>query len=738
MDETLEIQKQLQKLLAEEPNNINEILKLTNKLAGLDKNNVRFSVDAGVIDRLGKELVARHETAVSELIKNAYDADATIAKLNFENVDDVGGILTVSDNGNGMTREQLVNGFMRISSSDKIHEPVSPVYKRKRAGRKGIGRFSAQRLGGKLTIKTQTASDRNALQVTIDWSKYAMDEELFLIQNKIEEVSKDKNIVSGTTLVIENLRDWWSEAMIKKVYKYALDVIQPFPISKKKIVDNKIHDVGFTIECFKDSEPIATLGSMFHEHAVAEINGFTDDKGLGYWEIENCKIDDVITNSPQIISKDDREENVPYKYLADIKIKAYYFIYNSGLIPKQVESYIRSVSNTQGGIRVYRNGFRVLPYAEPQDDWLGLDESVRKRKILAVHGNHNFFGFVEITDNNKNFIELSSREGLFNNEAYQELVDFSYKVIASAVARIASERGVKVTTDQKDWEAKYSRDPKETLLDTAQDLEDLADDLEDLVSDDENEKGTGSSGDEDSKKKEEERKKQQEKAKKIRDKAKSIREAVDHIEEFNMLRVLAGLGLIIGEFTHEIMQYLSAFKIDSKYLIDHLKESTEEYKRAVRLKETFSSFEVYASYFDETISQNVNRELKPIELRDVIKPFEKSISPDLVRNNITLDINFDGYDLFSCKMHVSEWSSILFNLYSNAKKAIKRKGTNDGKILIKVSKDDENIYVEFQDNGDGIPKENRNKIFNAFFTTSTPKGHGAEMKDELSGTGLGL
>ena len=51
------------------------------------------------------------------------------------------------------------------------------------------------------------------------------------------EIPKNKDIVSGTTLIIENLRDWWSEAMIKRVYRYALDVIQPFPISKKKMVN---------------------------------------------------------------------------------------------------------------------------------------------------------------------------------------------------------------------------------------------------------------------------------------------------------------------------------------------------------------------------------------------------------------------------------------------------------------------------------------------------------------------
>ena len=116
MDEET-IRKELAKTIAEDSENIDKILKLSHDLALTDKSNVRFSVDSSVIERLGRELVARHETAVSELVKNAYDADATIASLDFINVDYEGGTLIIDDNGNGMTLDQLINGFMRISSS---------------------------------------------------------------------------------------------------------------------------------------------------------------------------------------------------------------------------------------------------------------------------------------------------------------------------------------------------------------------------------------------------------------------------------------------------------------------------------------------------------------------------------------------------------------------------------------------------------------------------------------------
>ena len=97
---------------------------------------VGFTVDAGLIQRLGYELVGRAETAVSELIKNAYDADATVVDVDFIDSDVKGGTLIVSDNGVGMTEDQLINGFMRISSADKIHNPVSEKFRRTKAGKK--------------------------------------------------------------------------------------------------------------------------------------------------------------------------------------------------------------------------------------------------------------------------------------------------------------------------------------------------------------------------------------------------------------------------------------------------------------------------------------------------------------------------------------------------------------------------------------------------------------------------
>ncbi len=445
----INLRAQLKTTLENEPENYSKILELSSELSKFDENNVRFSVDAGIINRLGMELVARHETAVSELVKNAYDADAKRVKLTFIDSSELGGIIVINDDGVGMTREQLVNGFMRLASSDKIHYPFSPIYNRKRAGKKGIGRFAAQRLGKQLTITTQTEDSKQALEITINWDDFKNDKDLMIIDNKIEYKNRIPNKKSGTRLLIKDLRDKWTEAQIKRVYRYASEILQPFPLAKVKL---KTEDPGFKLICKRKegeiSEIIANDNTMFFEHALAEITGSVDDDGFMRISIKsqklNYKVKDVILN-----------QSKPYKQIRNINLRAYYFVYESSYLSPQIKSFINEKAKEQGGIRLYRNGFRVLPYGETHlevpNDWLGLDASVRRRTVLPVHGNINFFGFIEIDGQDDKFEELSSREGLLENDAFRELTDFGYKVLTDAATKVGSERGVKTRTNEKNW-----------------------------------------------------------------------------------------------------------------------------------------------------------------------------------------------------------------------------------------------------------------------------------------------
>ncbi|MGV8963421.1 MAG: ATP-binding protein [Candidatus Saccharimonadaceae bacterium] len=727
----VELKKKLSEELNKDASDNNLILALSNELAKLDDNQVRFSVDAGIINRLGKELVGKHETAVSELVKNAYDADATEVNLVFENAWNAGGILVIEDNGHGMTKEQLVNGFMRLSSSDKIHNPISNKYKRQRAGRKGIGRFATQRLGDKLIIITQTVNSLQALRVIINWEDFESDKDLLTISNKIEFIPKDKE--EGTTLIIEGLREGWSDAMIKRVYRYTSELLQPFPLSKKKKEkDKSSDDLGFKSYYFRknDNDLIAIIDEekAIFQHALAEIEGYVLDDGQGCWVLKSNKL-----NFPEEVfaignnDKDKEDITTPFNLIKGVNFKAYYFVYDPSLFAPGTFTFIRDLGYEKGGIKLYRNGFRVLPYGEQGDDWLGLDKSNNRSIILAPHMNQSFFGFVELEDKKGNFEETSSREGLIENEYLEELVNFVFRSLTSAVMKVAELRGRKVTASQKGF-VKREDSPSEKVDRGLEQIQEF------FEFDEESDRSEGNHSSSYGNK---------ERAKQIFDELKQARNEEKQntqslIDEINMLRILAALGLVIGEFIHEVQRFLPGFDADIKFLKNAVKDYKEAYERTELLETNVKSFTSYTSYFDKAISRNVHRELEPIELRDVVRSFETVIKNDLKRSSIEfVPPIFNGYDLFTVPMHPSEWASILFNLYTNSKKAIKR-AKSKGKISIKCGKDENIVFLEFSDNGDGITKINEENIFNAFFTTSTASNHTVDDATALTGTGLGL
>ena len=712
------IREELQKILENEPDNYSKILELSNKLSKFDKDNVRFSVDAGIINRLGMELVARHETAVSELVKNAYDADATKVKILFKNSSTHGGILEIHDNGLGMTKKQLINGFMRLSSSEKLHFPMSMRYNRKRAGKKGIGRFSAQRLGKKLTIITQTLDAQQALKITVNWDDFLGDKDLLSITNQISFI--DKLQEEGTILIIEQLRDTWSKATIERVYRYASEILQPFPLSKTKKQAKTSDDPGFKLNCTKidngKKETIADEKTMFFKHALAEIGGKVDNEGFMYLTLKSSKLgykEKTFLLNP----------NTPFEVLKHVSLKAYYFVYGTDLIPKQIETIIREKSKSDGGIRLYRNGFRVAPYGDRGNDWLALDASVRRRTILPVHGNTNFFGFIEVdNDYGEQFEETSSREGLLHNLAFDELEDFGYKILVESVLKIASVRGVKQSTDQKDWK----KEPEEIISEAINNLKEIIENpnQENLEEQQDSQVHTKNKLLQISQELETAHKEQKERKQ-------------EFIKDMNLLRILAALGLTIGEFIHEIKQYQSALQHDIKNIENSITLENVLHVNQ-RVKSNLEGLSTYVSYFDEAFSENVQRELKPIELRTVVHALQSTLEADIAKRRIEfIEPKFNGYNLYTIAMHKSEWASILFNFYTNSRKAINRAKV-DGKIFIECGKVYNTVYLEFSDNGDGIQLENRDKIFNAFYTTSMPVGKIVKTHDEMTGTGLGL
>lgn len=688
-------------------------------------NDVGFTIDAGLIQRLGYELVGRAETAVSELIKNSYDADATIVDVDFVNTSVSGGTLIISDNGLGMTKQQLINGFMRISSTDKLHNPKSIRFNRTKAGKKGIGRFAAQRLGEQLIIVTQTKDSEDAIRIKIDWNEYSIDKDLTSITFPIETVQKAKT--EGTIIEIRGLREKWSEASIKRIYRYVSELFQPDYLSERSKVDNlaiqneQTFKVNFNLVSGSEKKAFLNERTSVFDKSLAVFEGYIDKNHRGIVTVKSVSLD--IDDILEITYTDD---NKGFFLLSDVYFKIYYFIYSrpqyyGDRISGSELRKIQELSKTASGVKLYRNGFRVLPYGEPKDDWTNIDKrwSSESGKTNIPLSNQNLFGFVEIIDpTGDTFEETASREGLIENESFNQLSDFINKSLVQVRGRIAERIKIFEEKENKDDFTQYSASKEQTT-------QEMFDKLKSIL---------GNKSDQSEKEQNEEQDTTTESNQK--EGLEIIKKLENLIEEAGMLRVLAGLGLTIGEFTHEMKQFHSSVYGHISRL-NQLTLNAEVQNHINGIKLDFDNLFGYTDYFGITISQNTNRKKSPIDLLAVLDRFQNTIKNDLEKNKIEFNVDAYDFDVTTIPMHSSEWNSILYNLYTNSRKAIKRANVI-GKILVEVGVEDDYLFVNFLDNGDGIPKENENRVFNAFFSTSTPASFDAPNEEQLIGTGLGL
>ncbi|MCE7556355.1 sensor histidine kinase [Aliivibrio fischeri] len=702
------------------------ILDLASKLSEYDEKNVRFSVDGNLVKRLGEQLVAKKTTALSELIKNAYDAEAENVDVIFDNTESPGGTIIIKDDGNGMTKEALIKGFMTISTSDKEENPVSNRYERPRAGRKGIGRFSAQKIGEKLRIITRTDSSKPFLVIDIDWSAYKAKSNLLVVANSIIESDDDFGFEKGTQLVISGTRESWRENNLSTTFKYISSVIKVMP----KTLDSGIVDPGFNVIFYSrialsgEILPIKSDETELWSEADAVINAYINDEGKVSVSIKGIKINSIEENYelPEVKSSSLQQ--------AKFKLNAHYFSLARGTKRSHVQTYLRD----NGGIRLYRNGFSVAPYGSRSNDWLGLDDSSRRRLILGPHANTNFIGSVEIVDTEgTRFEETSSREGLIENECFEELQHSLYEVIRSAVNIITSARGRKVTSSQQNYIA-----PEKTLEEKIQinlakiqtslagitqtAVEEFVDENLDLFDD-----------------------------KKIENTAVVplntdaqiiINEQIELVKELadekNMYRILASSGLAIAEFTHEIQLYLNGLMLNGKQLKRYVKSNERALRSASEIDSNINMLVSYTDFFTETIRSNSQRTKNVLELRDVFNMFFNAMNPTIKRRAYKVDLTFEGDDFWVKPMHISELSSILMNLFTNACKAIARSGQPKGMLKIAIISTDTDHIIRFEDNGDGIPKENWGRVFNALFTTDLSQGPFATEREQMRGMGLGL
>ena len=181
---------------------------------------------------------------------------------------------------------------------------------------------------------------------------------------------------------------------------------------------------------------------------------------------------------------------------------------------------------------------------------------------------------------------------------------------------------------------------------------------------------------------------------------------------------LAALGQISASIAHEIRNPLSTIS-QAVYLLDGATpEKTTRYigiisKQCGRIDQIIQS----------TLDMAKNKELKPLKI-SVFEMIQNIITDDLMDLKDKVDIQ--GGDDAWVMFDEGHFRQVVSNLIRNAVRHNNDQISKNIQVLISTSSDDESIYIDFIDHGDGVQTHVLENLFTPFVST------------EVSGTGLGL
>lgn len=395
---------------------------------------VHFKTNILLKNIIGKDLITDDNLAVLELVKNSFDAGSPEVSIIFENIisnnDDVKlefptnqtSRLIIKDKGVGMDEEDLINKWLNIAYSEKKESRKN--YGRIQAGNKGVGRFSCDRLGRFLTIYSRKKG-ANYYKIFIDWRLFEREgQQDILIQDvnlNISEISSDdfsqqtgfESFETGTILEIAYLREFWTKDKILSLKRELEKFINP-----NQIFSSSLFDIYLYAFDYKQDDSLT--------EEIKKINGKVENKIFDKLNFKSSSITSFIDERGEYITTilQDRgkdvfvlKENNSFSQLCNVKITVYYLNpYAKRYFTRQTG--IRSVDF--GSIFLFIDGFRVPPYGDEGDDWLGLE--IRKGQGYNRYlGTREIVGRIEVNNNQDKFIIISNRSGVVNNIAYEQL-----------------------------------------------------------------------------------------------------------------------------------------------------------------------------------------------------------------------------------------------------------------------------------------------------------------------------
>lgn len=658
----------------------------------------RIRPRARILRTIGAELISSEVVAVIELVRNCYDADASVAELIFLNPEDPeSAALEIRDDGHGMDRDTLLGPWLEPATGHKGESGTGSTggnrspRGRRRLGSKGVGRFAAQRLGDELELRTRARGSKTELVAHFDWK--GLEQGAYLDQVRIpwREIVPQHVKRHGTHLRITRLNNQWTA-----------DRFERLRLGLSRLVSPAVRD-GFRIVIGINGSREQVRPAIEAETAMYSIEGTIESGGLAMVEYSDINGAQETWERRVLWPEGVEEKCGPFSFQInawDLDSDALrHFL-------KETDSRLglrdfRKVVREHSGISLYRDGFRILPYGEPDNDWLRLDRRRVNNPTMRL-SNNQLLGTIRLSaDDNPHLRDQTNREGLVTNEAYEHLQHVVLELLSYLEARRFTAR----RTMGIDWQRRASALPP--LGDDGIDarLDALLDDL-----------GASSNGRRGST--------IEELKATLRDYRDATADAVRHYAGLASTGQLA--AMVFRQMEHPVKQLRSELTLALDDLSDAapadedvLEDAWESINRALARVDTI---EKRIRKLDPLAVGGRGRRVSRQSLEEILSEVIVAFEDELDRNGVVLDFRANGRAQVTTNREVVQ--QVFGVLLDNASWFARQGSDTNAIVTVRTTKSGFTVA----DNGPGIPDDLREMIFEPHFTT----------RDDAHGLGLTL
>ena len=654
---------------------------------------------------IGRDLIQDNYAAVVELVKNAYDADSSDVNIEFTASQDHGGYsIVVSDNGHGMSREDVINRWLVPSTRHKVDKRKSPAG-RTLQGSKGVGRYAASILGNDLFLETITHEGEKT-SVYLEWdnfvdAQYLDDVEILVETEMVSESSGTRLTMTGD----KNFLVEWDRGRFEQLQHEFKKLKSPLSttISNDEFRINltvhsfpKVGDIQetvvpydlFDLFDYKISGNINTDGTGILTYSSQKARNIPDEEfSFDLGEITGCG---ELYIDIRVYDRDkDAIESLIRRGLKD----------ESGHDLGKAEA--RRLLSIYNGIGVYRNAFRIRPLGDAGFDWMKLDNRRVQNPSLRI-GADQVIGYVQIqSEKQSNLIEKSARDGLKENTAYDRLKAITEEVIKELEVRRFQYRraaGLSRFTRkvERELEQLFSYEELKgnirTQLTKSSIDETTTDKIIELINQEEEEKN---------------------------------RVADEISQTVAIYQGQATLGKIINVILHEGRRPLNYFRNRIPYLKRRYnllqKGDTGALEKMMQIIDGIDkNAKIFVELFRrlDPLAAGRRAPRKPLELKNAIEGTLYVFENEMKSHNSSAKIiGPDGFKLFSWEQDIY---AIFTNLIDNSLFWMSQKKGSTREITIEILTDgDSLIHIDYRDTGPGIEAKfiESEVIFEPQFTT---------------------